>query len=255
MSPGRRKTRGTSVARKRQNQLREASQLFVRLLQDCGYGSDEIQDSIALAVRRSPSKHTARRDIDVRYYEESPHVITHWYHDPDLLQANGQPRPLPLFGKTASVAALVARVNADLDPKVMVAYLLHIGGIRSSDSGWIPTRRYLLYANDLVSQSWHGFESLLGLLRTTEHNVHQKPTENPWYEARVMSGEIPIQARSKIDRRTRALGDDYLFALDRELQFQETRTTRQPARSIRIGVGTYYYELPSAHGPRQKKSR
>lgn len=244
-----------AVVRNRANQLQEASRLFLRLLQGCGYGSDEINSAIQRDLRRAPNPRKARRDLDMRYYAESPHVITHWYHDPDLLQPNGQPKPLPLFGKTASVADLVKRVNAELDPKVMVAYLLHIGGIRSQGSGWIPTRRSLLYAHDPVSQSWHGFESLLGLLRTTDHNVHKTSNENTWYEARVVSGEIPIQARSKMDRRTRALGDDYLFALDRELQFQETRTKRKPARSIRIGVGTYFYELPSAHGPRQKKPR
>lgn len=255
MSARQRPTKTTPVARKRQTQLREASTLYVRLLQGCGYSASEIQSSVTQAVRRSPGKRSARRGLDVRYYEESPHVITHWYHDPDLLQPNGQPRPLPLFGKTASVAALVARVNAALDPKVMVAYLLHIGGIRSVDNGWIPTRRYLLYTNDLTSQSWHGFESLLGLLRATEHNVRRKPTDAPWYEARVMSGEIPRAAQAKIDRRTRALGDDYLFALDRELQFLETKPSKKPTRTIRIGVGTYYYELPGTHGTRPKTTR
>ena len=188
----------------------------------------------------------------MRYYAESPHVVTHWYHDPALLRPDGQPKPLPLFGKTASVADLVKRVNAQLDPKVMVAYLLHIGGIRSSGSGWIPTRRSLLYATGPVSQSWHGFESLLGLLRTTDHNVHKPSNEDTWYEARVVSGEIPAQARARIDRRTRALGDDFLFALDRELQFQEPRSQKKPARSIRIGVGTCLYALPSVHAMRQK---
>ena len=244
-----------TVVRHRAHQLQEASRLLLRLLQGCGYGADEIRAAFQRDLRRAPHTRSVRRDLDVRYYAESPHVITHWYHDPALLQPNGQPKPLPLVGRTASVAALVQRVNAQLDPAVMVAYLRHIGAIRQQGRGWIPTRRSLLYAHDPVSQSWHGFDSLLGLLRTTDHNVHRPPGEPTWYEARVVSGDIPAQARARIDRRTRALGDDYLFALDRELQFQETSTPRKSARSIRIGVGTYFYELPTAHATRQKKRR
>ena len=67
-----------AVVRNRANQLQEASRLFLRLLQGCGYGSDEINNAIQRDLRRSPNTRKARRDLDVRYYAESPHVITHW---------------------------------------------------------------------------------------------------------------------------------------------------------------------------------
>ena len=44
-----------AVVRNRANQLQEASRLFLRLLQGCGYGSDEISDAIQRDLRRAPN--------------------------------------------------------------------------------------------------------------------------------------------------------------------------------------------------------
>lgn len=224
--------------------LQEACDLFIALLLNCGFAPAEVRAVTSRALQQTRAQRRARGALDLRYQSQASHVITHWYQDPGLLQANGAPAPLPLFGAGASVAALVRKVNSELDPKIMVAYLLHVKGLRKSSRGWVPRHRYLSFVGDPLSQNRHAFEGLLGLLRNCHHNATRKPTEGTWPEARMLSGEIPERFRARADRLTRRLGNDFLYALDRELQVAEIRRPRRRGRSMRVGVGMYYYELP-----------
>jgi hypothetical protein len=253
MSPSAQRKRRPSTSPS--SEADEALQLLMQLLHSCGYSGASLKAAALKAVPTRTQSARAKQTIDRRYYRDAPHVITHWYQDPTVLDRHGEPLALPLLGESRSIAALVNRVNPELDPKVMIAYLVHVKGITKTKTGWAPTRRDLSYVADPGSLAWHALESVLGLLRNTGHNLKRPRQGASWLEARMTSGTFPAAILPRIDQRARALGNDYLVALDREIQAEEIRTPRPRSRSVRVGVGTYFYVLPSSHGPQTTRKR
>ncbi len=243
----RRKPRSTvrTPAQKRAppRKLNEAIDRLMGLLAACGYNRSDIQAAVTQSLRATRFATRKTHALDAEFVSDAPHVLTLWFKDPTLLGPNGKPKPLPLRGRHPSVEMLVQRLERAHDPKTLVDYLRRIGGIRSTQQGWIPTNRYLLFASDPLGSAVHALEGTLGYLRTTHRNVHRRRNQSTWFEARLTSRPVPKAKLKQVDHLVRQLGHGYLATLDRRLGALENRQA-SPNDTVRVGIGSYYYEMP-----------
>lgn len=221
--------------------LDEALHRLITLLAACGYCQADIRHAMRRALIAARIPKPAIPGLDAEFVADAPHVITLWYQDPQLLRADGAPRPLPLKGPAPSLEALVRQLKRPRDSKIMIEYLRHIKGIKAVRGGWVPANRYLLFA-DPVGNAVHALEGTLGFLRTTNRNI-QQPKSTSWFEARLTTRPLPKSQLLRVDRLVRHMGHEYLATLDRRLGAMEDRSTRT-RDTTRIGIGSYYYELP-----------
>lgn len=222
-------------------QLDEAVEGLVIVLAACGYDRRDIDHTMRRALARTPFRKTTRSRINAEFVADAPHVLTLWFQDPALLQSNGRPRPLPLAGTTGSVESLVHRLARPHDAKTMVQYLRRVGGIKAVKGGWIPANRFLLF-KDPVGSAVQALEGTLGYLRTSRRNIARRRLA-PWFEARLTSQPLPHRSHRRVDRLVRQWGHNYLAAMDRRLAALQDPTAPK-SKTVRVGIGTYFYELP-----------
>jgi len=184
------------------------------------------------------------------YYADLPHVIAHWHSDPLYLDRKGLPVPLPLRGRGPSLSALIARVLPGEDAASVAKSLVHAKGVRRRKGLYIPIQRSLVFSK--VGSRAHSMNSLLGMLRTVDHNVAGKGRRI--FERAATNPSIPLSALPAFNAWVEKFGDRFLEGADNFLQNRESADEGGPR--VRVGVGVFVHTGPPGSGVRpQRKSR
>lgn len=180
------------------------------------------------------------------YFTDVPHVIALWHSDPDYLDSQGQPIPLPLRSKGRSLCALIERVLPGEDPAAVVKSLTRMRGLRRRGALYLPTSRYCIYPPEAAPL--HSLSTLSGVLRTYDHNVAHRGSMK-LFERAVRNPSFPVRALPAFNRQLNPLALELLQKLDGEMQVHERSSTGGPR--TRVGVAIVIFENP----PRNQPSR
>ncbi len=235
---------------------REAVERFVRVLARCGVTSEEIHREMARACRRVPKSWAPKAVAAQREVDDAAHVLTLWFSDPAYLDPTGNPLPLPLRGATASLETLTRQVDRKLEATEVLRYLLRHGSLRRIGKRYVPRDRMLFLSGGTAD--FQRLRSLLGMLRSLEHNRQPKKRRSGWFEAFAENPRFPVSARAGFDQRLRVRANKLLQHLDVDMHRQEkARKSGEP--TIRIGVGIYRFEDAASPrldaAARRKRSR
>jgi len=186
-------------------------------------------------------KEPARRfePEQLSHITDVPHVIALWHTDPDYLDARGLPIPLPLRSKGRSLYTLIERVLPGEKPAAVVESLERMRGIRRRGTLYLPTDRYCIYPED--SARLHSLSTLLGMLRTVDHNVSHRGSSR-LFERVARNPSFPVRALPAFNRQLNTLALELLRKLDGEMQLYERSATAGPR--TRLGVGIFAFETP-----------
>jgi Family of unknown function (DUF6502) len=186
-------------------------------------------------------KEPARRfePEQLSHITDVPHVIALWHTDPDYLDAHGLPIPLPLRSKGRSLYTLIERVLPGEKPAAVVESLERMRGIRRRGTLYLPTDRYCIYPED--SARLHSLSTLLGMLRTVDHNVSHRGSSR-LFERVARNPSFPVRALPAFNRQLNTLALELLRKLDGEMQLYERSATAGPR--TRLGVGIFAFENP-----------
>jgi hypothetical protein len=233
----------------------EAVTRFVRILARCGAAPRDIVRAVRIACEEIPSDWASRARESPREIDDAAHVLTVWFSEPAFLDAKGHPRPLPLEGPSRSVAALIRGVNAQLDPRSVVSYLLRSGALRRHSRLYVPRERMLLLRGARGPDYFRTLRVLTHMLGTLEHNVLPKRLVPGWFEYFAENPNFPVRLRDELDQRVMRLGKDILSGLDAYMRRREA--TRKPGEpTIRVGVGMHLWEDPrTLRGRERERSR
>ena len=160
----------------------EAVERFVRVLARYGCAPDDIAREAVKACRQIPKSWAPKGRAALREMDDAGHVLTLWFSDPAYLDRRGVPLPLPMRGAGGSLETLVFRVDPTLDVREVLRYLLRGGALRRVGTRYRPKGRVLSVRGAGGSDNVHTLRGLLGMLRTTEHNVQPKRRVAGWYE-------------------------------------------------------------------------
>jgi hypothetical protein len=187
----------------------------------------------------------------VHYFFDLPHVIAHWYSDPQYVDSRGSPLALPLQTRGPSLSALVSRVLPHARTSDVVSSLVRLGAVRRRGSLYTPTDRYLAFNQQRMGVVVHGLTALLGMLRTVEHNLSNRHGETV-LERAAMNPHFPVTALPAFHRRLKQLASEFLFTIDGDMRRRERRAG---GSTTRLGVGVFAFEDPLHTGVGRRRAQ
>jgi uncharacterized protein DUF6502 len=171
-------------------------------------------------------------------------VLSAWHQDPDFLEANGQPAPLPLEGEKVSFAALLRRCGAgDVRPSTLLKELLAAQSVRQRPDGRLePLKRsYIPQSMDEQLVLLWG-KRMTDLARTSGHNLTCSPDGPTRFERAAVSDHVDASALPEFRRFLEQEGQAFLERVDAWLTEHQARNGEpDEARApIRLGAGLYH---------------
>lgn len=174
-----------------------------------------------------------------------PHVIAHWHADPKYLDPRGLPLPLPVRARGPSLTTLICKTLPSSIPSDVIESLLTLRAIRREGTRYVPTDRYLAFNQQRATALAHGLATLLGMLRTVEHNVSSK-TRRRLLERASINPRFPVSALPAFHSRLKRLAADFLWNVDNDMLRRENHTSSR--QTTRLGVGVFAFEDPPSIG-------
>jgi hypothetical protein len=183
------------------------------------------------------------------YVADLSHVIARWHSDTQYLNSRGSPLALPLNGRGPSLHSLIRRVLPAENTEAVVRSLLELKGIRRRGQVYAPTDRHLTYTRQPISALAHGLTSLLGMLRTVEHNI-KSPRARRLFERTAINPRLPVAELPSFHRRFTELAGDFIWSIDGDMRRREEKHAK--GRRTRLGVGIFAFEEPRVSGPKRR---
>lgn len=224
---------------------REFLERLARILVHSGHSPSKLVREFAEVCK--PLKEP-RRPWDPRrlaFVSDLPHVIAHWHADPQYLDSHGSPLALPVRARGPSLTALISRVLPSSTPSEVIESLLALGAVRRQGARYVPTDRYLAFNQQRASALAHGLTTLLGMLRTVEHNVSSGSGRRVLERASI-NPQFPVSALPRFHSRLKRLAAEFLWNIDGDMRRREERTRSN--RTTRLGVGVFAFEDPLVTG-------
>jgi hypothetical protein len=223
---------------------REFLEHLARILVDAGHSPRKLAREFREICHAMPEPLRKWKPAELRYLPDIARVNSCWHTDPQFLDSKGDPIPLPLKSTGPCLVALVARALPNEEASAVIESLLREGGIRRRGGLYLPTDRQLLYRPQ--SARIHGLVSLLGMLRTLEHNVSVGASSARIVERTAVSAEFPVRALPMFHRWLKGFASQALWEADGSMRRREWVSL--PGPTIRLGVSLFAFEDPVTTG-------
>lgn len=219
---------------------RELLERLARVLVLSGRRSEELREEFAEVCRGIEGSSHRWDPARLGFVADLPHVISRWHDDEDYLDADGRPIPLPRDGPGRSLTGLIERVLPSVDPKKVIDSLIELRGLRRQGKRLVPTDRHLALSERTAGLA-HGLMSILGMLRTIEHNLSAPPGKR-LFERSAINPRFPVSALPQFQRELARRAAEIIWDVDAQMFREETR--RRSGRKMRLGVGLYVFQEP-----------
>jgi hypothetical protein len=183
---------------------------------------------------------------EIAYVVGLSHIVAHWYGDPTFRGQRGQPLRLALEGPGPSLAKLIRRVLPRQDIHVVANSLVRAGAVERRGRFYVVRDRYVALTQDISTGHVHGLASLVGMLRTVQHNISCADPHTRLLELAAGNLYIPTRALPEIHRRIKREVTALLWKLDGYLRSWEVKPGTEP--TTRLSLGAYAYEDPMVTG-------
>jgi len=225
---------------------------LARILNVSGYHPRALQREFAAICRTLSVPKRASEPQRLGYFDDLSHVLARWHADQDYVDADGRPVPLPLEGPAPSLKDLVSRALPPVEPLEAIQGLLELKGIRRRGKRFLPTERYLALNRLPDAVRLHGLMTVLGILRTVEHNITARPGKR-LLDRFAINPSFPIRALPRFHRKLKRQATEVLWRFDADMRREETRLQGQPV--TRLCVGLYAFEDPPVTGKGSRINR
>jgi len=178
------------------------------------------------------------------------HAISHWYRDPDFLDASGLPRALPFSGDR-SITALVSRFLPRADPAAVLATLLKLGVVRQEGRRYRPVGRFISFGREREETIFFLFNVLRGILRTIEHNASCE-LKDRLPDRSAFNPRFPVRDLPAFYVRLRRYSTEFLRHADSAMYSKERRGRREPTTHLGVSVIAFEDPLVTGHTARRK---
>ena len=223
--------------------LQRLADKFTRLLHATGHSRETLVRAFADSCAKLPPSRSRRAAADAVVTVDLVHVLTHWYTDPHFLDPQGNPRPLPLRGAGASIAALVDRINPTINAKLATEMLMRARALMRRGNRYTPTGRKVILDPRDIAATARSLLVLEGYIDTVNGNLNRRPGEPGRLEATAINPLFPVAALDAFKNRLMRKGNEFLAEVDTEMRRAEERATPSSPRA-RVGVGLFLLEGP-----------
>jgi hypothetical protein len=175
-------------------------------------------------------------------------LVAVWLGSPQYLDESGQPKPLARFvseGGDASFEALVAGVNSDIRPRVVLDEWMRLGLVRYDE-------QMQLCLNTEAFVPTAGFDEKAAFLGHHLHDHVAAAASNlvgaskPFLERSVHYDALSLESIAVLAKQSEQLGMTALLALNKSARKLEQADANSTEPRQRMTFGTYFYAEPTA---------
>lgn len=231
----------------------QAKQVYVDVAEaQGGVGGRKVSTSRVSVVTGLTRKDVARlRSVErpsgaeaATRYHRAARVVTAWIREPAYLDAEGEPRVLPMDGDAPSFRALVKSSAGDVPRRAVFDELERAGTVELTEAGEVRllARAYLPRQSAVEQLEVLGTD-VGGLIDSIAHNLDHTG-DDLRFQRKVYYDNLPAEALPELQALTRRHGqellerlDKYMAAHDRDANPEAGGTGRK-----RAGIGVFYFE-------------
>jgi len=187
-------------------------------------------------------RQSASESVPKGYQSRASQILAAWHHDPEFLDAQGQPAALVVEGEAASFSELMRRYAPALPVVAMIKELRSAGAIDEDSDGRLKplTRAYVPVG--LPVERLRLWASVLSdVANTIDHNFSRAPDVPAKFERRALSLNIDPEALPEFRRLLEREGQAMLERIDDWLSAHEVADAKG-SDALRLGVGIYHIE-------------
>ncbi len=183
-------------------------------------------------------------------------VVTGWLNDTEFLDAEKQPKMLPIKGDNASFSMLAARYSGDITARAILEELKRMGiakitlekdFVQLLNCGYIPK-------NDKSEQIEIMSICVADLMETVAYNLeHEK--KQPHFQRQLIHRDVPEDIVREFKAHSHNKSSGLLTELNQWLIHRMPQEPSASEESIkRVGIGIYYFEEHTKAGGKENES-
>jgi uncharacterized protein DUF6502 len=193
-------------------------------------------------VRKQREKLAKEPDAPSGYVTRASLVLSAWHLEPEFIDAEGRPTPLPAEGEEKSFEALVRRCGGgDVPYSTLLKELRVAGAVKKRPDGLLEPllRNYIPHAMD--EQLIRLWGSVLADIATTYvHNLTRTGKTPTRFERAAVNDRIAAAALPEFRKYLESEGQAFLERADAWLNAHQAPDDETEV--IRLGVGTYHIQ-------------
>jgi hypothetical protein len=199
-------------------------------------------------TRRDVRKHREKLAVApaalTGYVTKASLVLSAWHLDPDFLDAEGRPKPLPPHGEGQTFESLVTRcAGSDVPASTLLKELRAAGAVRKTAEGHVEPlmRDYIPHAMD--EQLIRLWGSVLSDIATTYvHNLTREGRTAARFERAAVNDRIAKIALPEFRVFLEREGQAFLERVDAWLTAHQAQDGVPDAETVRLGAGVYHIQ-------------
>jgi hypothetical protein len=221
-------------------QLQEILNNLASVLIMSGCSAEDLAQEFATVCRQLKGR---RPTESMRSSSKIDHaqIISHWYRDPDYLDAVGKPRRLAFAGAQPSLTGLISRVLPGASPRVILDSLLELRAVRLSGGRYEPTGIHVRFDRNRAHWTYWNMKALRDVLQSMVHNYTCRPEQQYLAKAarhpRLPVSELPA-FHARIERRA------FRFLNDIDASMQRLERSSSQEQTTEMGVLVFAFENP-----------
>ncbi len=232
---------------------KDALRLLALTFHRCGYEPKQLLSEFNAALKKAPRA----VDGDLKHLKwelhDPGHVLTLWNSDPDYVDDEGKPRPIPARGPAPSIEALAKRVGSTLPFEDFLRILLSARAVRKRQSLYEPTDSFVLHAARSQTQSAHHLLVLTQLLQNFEFNSQRTVGTPSWPQRVADCPDFPLHELPNFIARFDEIARQFLTARDRDMA-RIARKADPTSPRVRPGINVFLTVAPSVQTVQKKRS-
>lgn len=225
------------VGRRLDKLAREAIERCAWVAARCGYSPREAARWFQRACEQIPRTIIAHGGGTSERTDLAAHVLTLWRQERGFVSPNGDPRPLPLRGRSASVEALVRRVGRGLTLEQAEQYLRSTRSLRRVGARYVPRVLHVAHPARSRSQQAHHMRVFVDFLRTLDHNTSVRRDLDRWFQYSADNRQVPLRLMAQFAEHLRKAGRAFLN--DKDILMYRLAADGQrnePSRGVSVGI-------------------
>jgi len=175
-------------------------------------------------------------------------LVAVWLGSAPYLDEQGQPRPLARFAKDGgdlSFEALVAGVNSDIRPRVVLDEWLRLGRVQLDQEQRVHLNvKAFIPAQGFEDKAFYFGHNLRDHAAAATHNLLGEG--KPYMERSVHYDALSAESIAELAQLSERLGMDALIAVNKRAMELEKADVANPMPAQRMTLGVYFYAEPTA---------
>ncbi len=239
-----------------QTLLNEVVRLFADLLIASGATIPMIRAAMTLSVEGAVENKASTIFTDLgSLLRDCMEIMCTWRRDVDLVDRDGEPKPLPMSSDESSFEALCKKASCRHAPADLLKVLLEFGAVTQDTSGLVRSETPTFLLGRATSGGLIATDGLIkqleGFLRCVHRNVCSVSGQGKPKFERACTVTVAIELEPIFDRLVRNRGQEFIDSIDEWLE-RNTKVQSPSDSYVELGAGAYLVNLGERSGRKRK---